>query len=106
MTKYTRGANYERLMKKRLEALGYYVVRSAGSHGVADLVAIGAPNTYCVPVLLVQCKYGKTGPNNEDFDKLEDVANRYFVDAAMAWKKGKDELTLFLQGGLWKNMDI
>jgi Holliday junction resolvase len=51
MTQYTRGANFERKVKKYLEDLDYYVVRSAGSKGQADLVAIKRGET-----LLIQCK--------------------------------------------------
>ena len=38
MTQYQRGYRIERLAKKKLENKGYYVVRSAGSHGI-DLFA-------------------------------------------------------------------
>ena len=38
MTNYSKGANFERRVKRYLESCGYYVVRSAGSHGVLDLV--------------------------------------------------------------------
>lgn len=37
---YGRGRALEYLIKDKLEAQGYFVVRAAGSHGVADLVAI------------------------------------------------------------------
>lgn len=40
MTNYAKGANFERLLGKRLEKQGYFVVRSAGSHSAVDLVAI------------------------------------------------------------------
>ena len=39
-TNYQAGASIERRVKEKLEAKGYYVIRSAGSHGVADLVVI------------------------------------------------------------------
>lgn len=35
-----KGTRLERKLKKILEGQGYYVVRSAGSFGIADLVAI------------------------------------------------------------------
>lgn len=51
MTQYSRGADFERKVKKLWEAEGYFVVRSAGSKGPVDLVAFGATR----PVL-IQCK--------------------------------------------------
>ena len=56
MTQYQRGASFERRVKKYLEEKGYYVIRSAGSHGFGDLVAFKYHN---VP-MIIQCKYGKT----------------------------------------------
>ena len=50
-TGYRRGADLERAAKKYLEANGYYVIKSAGSKGVADLVGIKPGET-----LYVQCK--------------------------------------------------
>ena len=48
---YRRGADLERAAKKYLEDNGYYVIKSAGSKGVADLVGIKPGET-----LYVQCK--------------------------------------------------
>lgn len=73
MTRYTNGANFERQIKKAFEDSGWWVQRSAGSHGEADLVALAAN---CRPVL-VQCKkeetdvdlvkmIGKAKPNNTE----------------------------------------
>ena len=39
MSQYRKGANFERKVKKLLEAKGMFVVRSAGSKGPCDLVA-------------------------------------------------------------------
>ena len=39
MTNYRRGADFERAVKAHLEGHGYLVVRTAGSHGVMDLIA-------------------------------------------------------------------
>ena len=51
MSRYDGGADLERAAKKLLEDNGYYVVRSAGSKGAADLAALKPGE-----VLLVQCK--------------------------------------------------
>ncbi len=40
MSKYRKGAYYERKVLHQLEKDGWYVVRSAGSKGALDLVAI------------------------------------------------------------------
>ena len=53
MSRYDGGADLERAAKKLLEDNGYYVVRSAGSKGAADLAALKPGE-----VLLVQCKKG------------------------------------------------
>ena len=51
MSNYSRGANFERRVARILDADGYFTVRSSGSHGVADIVAIKAG-----VIMLVQCK--------------------------------------------------
>lgn len=37
---YRRSADREREVKKKLESQGWYVIRSSGSHGAADLIAV------------------------------------------------------------------
>ena len=91
MTYYTKGADYERELKKRCEEQGYYVVRSAGSHGVADLVALSRCS-----VILIQCKSGKTGPKKEDFEKLENTAQAIGALAYMCWKTKHEEIVYVL----------
>ncbi len=50
-TRYQSGYAFERRVRKMLEGMGYYVIRSAGSKGIADLVALGKSIK-----VLVQCK--------------------------------------------------
>ena len=58
VTNYKRGADFERRAKEFLERIGYAVVRSAGSHSPADLVAMRHGELVCV-----QCKRdGKLPP--------------------------------------------
>jgi Holliday junction resolvase len=52
MTNRQRGDYFERQVKATMEAYGWLVYRSAGSHGAADLVAMRHGNT----PTLVQCK--------------------------------------------------
>jgi Holliday junction resolvase len=51
MNNYRRGADFERRVCKYFEKTGHFVIRSAGSHGIIDLVAIKGGE-----VSLVQCK--------------------------------------------------
>lgn len=48
---YQRGSNFERQVQHKLEEQGYYVMRSAGSHTVVDVMAIKEDS-----ILLIQCK--------------------------------------------------
>lgn len=54
MNNRSRGDYFERQVRDALRAAGWYVIRSAGSQGAADLIALRAGNT----PLLVQCKLG------------------------------------------------
>lgn len=66
-TNYEKGVRVERLARKHLEAKGYFVMRSAGSKGPCDLIAIDK-----VDVLLIQIKVqGAAKP--EDVEKLKAV---------------------------------
>jgi len=57
---YQRGRAKEYRIRKKLEDTGLYVVRTAGSHGVCDLVAFGA-NKLVIPVQ-VKPKSGYVSP--------------------------------------------
>jgi Holliday junction resolvase len=60
-SRYVSGANFERAVKAHLESCGWFVVRSAGSHGPVDLVALWHDFTPA----LIQCKTnGKVSPND------------------------------------------
>jgi Holliday junction resolvase len=52
VTRYSSGADFERAVKKDLQAHGWLVTRAAGSHGAWDLKAVAPGPT----VALVQCK--------------------------------------------------
>lgn len=85
MTRYSNGANFERLTMKELQAHGWLVTRAAGSHGMWDLMAVApGPN-----VALVQCKRdGKMSA--EDKKNLCHVALAFNSIPILAWKEGKD----------------
>ncbi len=50
MRRYQRGAQLERRLRSRLQREGYFVIRAAGSKGVADLVAIKNSQAYLIQV--------------------------------------------------------
>jgi len=67
MTKYTNGRNFEYRIRDACIAAGYYVVRSAGSKGKIDLVALGKDT------LLIQAKTNKR-LNKEEQRTLAEVS--------------------------------
>jgi Holliday junction resolvase len=73
--KYNAGRKFEYRTKYYLEDKGFFVVRSAGSKGEADLVAI-RPYGLCSEVLLVQCKYGLGHISNAEIIKLISVSDK------------------------------
>ena len=67
VNQYRRGARVERLLRKKLESEGYYVVRSAGSKGAVDLVAWNYNHCLVIQVALIGVKTKK------DYDRLRKV---------------------------------
>lgn len=53
MTQYQRGSRFEAAIRADLESDGYWTIRAAGSHGLADVIA-----TKPGEVLAVQAKLG------------------------------------------------
>lgn len=68
MTKVNKGIRYEYQIKDLLTDEGYYVIRSAGSHGLFDLIAINVSEK---KILLIQCK-----KIAKDFDKIKEKLER------------------------------
>jgi Holliday junction resolvase len=67
--RYRKGADLERKIRATLEEDGYYVVRSAGSKGVLDLVAFRAGET-----LFIQVKASKGKMTRAERMELVDLA--------------------------------
>lgn len=71
-TNYKRGVRYEYKAKAMLEAEGFYVTRSAGSHGLYDLAAIDLNM-----IRLIQIKSTRVYRDHkcyrEDFKKLSEL---------------------------------
>lgn len=72
-TRYQRGYAVERTIRKTLEELGFYVVRSAGSKGVADLVALYPT----MPCILIQVKSGKAKLSADELGKFQSICTTY-----------------------------
>lgn len=89
MTQYKRGANFERAAKKKLEELGFFVVRAAGSHGVADLIAFHPEPSSSLRPMLIQCKLtGKLGPKEKE--RLISICKRYRLHGSMCYKEKQE----------------
>jgi len=74
MRKYSAGAgrDYERKVKRFLMMMGFFAMRSAGSHGPFDVVAIDRDQ-----VLFIQCKLGSSFPSNEELNTLYSLGRKY-----------------------------
>ena len=66
---YENGRALEYRVKHQLEADGWFVIRSAGSHSIADLVAFKMGK----PTLFIQCKTNGRVPQEEK-DELVKVS--------------------------------
>lgn len=79
---YTRGARFERKVAEALTADGYRVMRAAGSHGKADLIALKIGQ-----VLLVQCKLSGCGAvRPAEWNELWQLAEEVGAVAVIAHK--------------------
>jgi Holliday junction resolvase len=74
--KYEQGRRFEYRVKNYLIKKGYFVVRSAGSKGAADLIAI-LPYCNHSKVFLIQCKYGKGQIDRQEIINLTRLADKY-----------------------------
>ena len=108
--RYIAGKKFEYKVKEHYEKEGYYVVRTAGSKGIADLVAIPNRENYFLPelALLIQCKktsYKKL--SKREIREFLETASKYKAIPILATKEGKrtvffegeDALNDFLLGG-------
>lgn len=89
-SQYRRGAEFERSAKRALQEQGFFVVRAAGSHGPADLVAMRRDMWF-----LIQCKLGGELSGHEA-EILVELADAVGCRAALCGKgkRGKIEFCL------------
>ena len=96
--RYIKGRNFEYRVKEHYEKEGYFVVRSAGSKGIADLVAIhkNNPPKQLLP-LIIQCKNMsyKRVPKKE-IKRFLDFASKYWCIPVVATKRGR--MLVFFEG--------
>lgn len=102
---YRKGYIFEIKVKKHLEDLGILSFRSAGSHSVADIIAIGEtiPNVNkltsdkIVIVFLIQCKAGKGVISKQERDKLIATSKQHNCYGVIATSvKGKIRCKIYL----------
>jgi len=81
---YKFGRNFEYTCQNKLRGLGFYVVRSYGSKGVFDLVAVPPKvpvNDYPAGTLLIQCKTSKN-PKKAGYVRPEELSR---LKASTKW---------------------
>ncbi len=69
---YVKGVRKERRIKHELERDGFIVLRTAGSHGFADLIAIDKETNI---IRFIQCKPDNFSPG--EVAKLKEEHSRY-----------------------------
>ena len=76
MGMYSKGAKFERDVIKHLEKKGMYCIRSAGSKGIVDVIAI---RRHCGMTLvhMIQCKYGNATMSKKDKNELVELADKF-----------------------------
>jgi len=74
MRSYVKGRRFENYVKEKLERKGYLVVRSAGSKGLFDLVALRRGE-----ILLIQCKWRKGRMSKEMVEAAEKAGGKALI---------------------------
>ncbi|SRR5712692_938317 len=93
--KYVRGRNLEYLIKEKLEKEGYFVTRSAGSHGI-DLVALSLMGQNKGPMVkFISCKVSGYIRPDEKLDLM-----------ALAYNVGAEALTTQKKNGRWELVPV
>jgi Holliday junction resolvase len=85
----SQGSAFERAVLKHLQLKGYYACRSAGSHQIVDILAIGRGGV-SPSILFIQCKRGGA-LSPAEWNELFTTAQRYRARPllAQAGKRGK-----------------
>jgi len=78
----SRGLNFERKVRRKLERHGWTVIRAAASKGPADLIAFKAGHDN----LFIECKIGGR-LDTEDWNSFYDMCQELGVVPILAWQK-------------------
>lgn len=93
---YSRGANFERKVKKNYEDRGFLVLRSAGSHSAIDLFAIRQGE-----FIAIQVTIDKGRKTKAELDQLREIAKENRCQAVLAYR-GKDR-HIYIEDLLWED---
>jgi len=92
VTQYERGSRLERDVARRMSERGFYVMRAAGSHGVADLVAFDVrrsrPARRRWLPWLVNCKFDRHDVLRAEWNALHTLADVAGMGAYIADRSG------------------
>jgi Archaeal holliday junction resolvase (hjc) len=80
---YSIGRAFEYRVKKHYKDLGYFVLRSAGSRGPVDLLAVSKGSIH-----FVQCKIDGVFDHKTDRTELIELASSVGAKPILAWRKG------------------
>lgn len=102
MTNYSRGRAFEYEVMQMFEKAGYITFRTAGSHGIADVIAIRkydyGDSQIVTEVLLIQCKYGnKISKKEREALFALDLGPQ--VDCVVAWRKPRQPIMFYNKFG-------
>ena len=98
MTRYAKGRRAEYKTMRVLEAAGYTTLRTAGSHGVADVVALGSTGA----VRLISVKSGTARPTaveREALEELQSQSNHWSVEIWRWLPRQKEPLISYVRLG-------
>ncbi|MFH0971188.1 MAG: Holliday junction resolvase Hjc [Candidatus Micrarchaeota archaeon] len=92
----SKGANYERQLKKMFEARGFFVVRAAGSahdHTSPDLIVLSSTKKFAV-----ECKAWNSGNlwiEKGRMELMQEFEKRTAIPYYVAWKVSREEWRFF-----------
>ena len=69
---YKRGVEKERLVIEQLEEVGYIAMRTAGSHGMFDVIATG-PSVRFIQVKRIEKGNNWTSEYNKEVEKMKEL---------------------------------
>ena len=73
MTNYRRGTEKERQAMKELERVGYTAMRTAGSHGPFDVIAVAPQGIRLIQIGRVKKGNSYTGKLREAIEEIQDI---------------------------------